>query len=334
MKIVKIIFYVFASIFGVYTILCLMGPKNFNVTKSLKMHASPASVFEEISDFSHWASWSPWVKRDPNMKSTINGEAGKIGHSQSWESENVGSGTQTIVEIKDRQSLKTELVFTDWDGKSYAEFILKPMGDSTEVSWTLQGDDLPFMARGFIFLMGGAKMIEKDYTEGLAGLKKVTEAKPTAPAISYEVTEINETIYVGKRMKLKAAEIDSSLFGKTYAELMMAIGGPQKIAGMPFSIGHFYDEKTGDMDLEIALPVAAEMKVPAGLNCGKIAAGKCAKYIFKGPYEGTAAAWSPFMSELTKKHKPRFAGYEVYANDPGVVKNPADFITWLMVPIE
>jgi len=88
------------------------------------------------------------------------------------------------------------------------------------------------------------------------------------------------------------------------------------------------------MDLEIAVPVAAEMKVPAGLTCVQIPAGKAAKHVYHGPYEESGKAWQPFMDELMKTHKPRWSGYEVYANDPTTVKSPSEIETWLIQPVE
>jgi len=40
------------------------------------------------------------------------------------------------------------------------------------------------------------------------------------------------------------------------------------------------------------------------------------------------------MDELMKTHKPRWSGYEVYANDPTTVKSPSEIETWLIQPVE
>jgi effector-binding domain-containing protein len=177
-------------------------------------------------------------------------------------------------------------------------------------------------------------MIEEDYNAGLDNLKKVVESLPKTDAIAYEIVEIPEIVYVGYRIKINAAKVDSALFASSYAKIGTAIGKRTEVVGMPFSIGHAFDEKTGEMDLEIALPVKNEIKLSGELSCNRIAAGKCAKLVYKGAYEGTEKAWPPYYNEVLKKYKPRFSGYEVYANDPASVNSPADYITWLIVPIE
>jgi effector-binding domain-containing protein len=267
-------------------------------------------------------------------KTLYTGNPAEVGHKNTWKSKSEGSGSQEIVEIRNNEYIKSKLVFTDWDGETFTEFILKAEGENTNVTWTMEGSEFPFMARGFIFLMGGNKMIEKDYEEGLASLKKIVEAKPKTAAIAYELIDVPEIIYVGLRMKINASKVDSALFANSYGKIMETIGKRTEINGMPFSIGHAFDEKTGDMDLEIAMPVKSEIKLSGELSCNKIPAGKCTKYIYNGDYVGTEKAWPPYYDEVLKKYKPRFSGYEVYANDPAEVKSPQELITWLMIPVE
>jgi effector-binding domain-containing protein len=334
MKFLKITLIGIAALMASYLLCCTIGISKFETSKSIMIKASPEQVFAEINDYQKWPAWSPWAKRDQKMENIYTGNAGEIGHKNNWVSKTEGNGSQEIVEIRNNEYIKSKLVFTDWDGETFTEFILKPEGENTNVTWTMQGSEFPFMARGFIFLMGGNKMIEKDYEEGLANLKTLVEAKPKEIAIAYEIIDNPEIIYVGLRMKINAAKVDSALFADSYGKIGMAIGNKTEVNGMPFSIGHAFDEKTGDMDLEIALPVKNEIKVSSDLSCNKIAAGKATKYVFKGAYSGTEKVWTPYYNQVLKKYKPRFSGYELYANDPATVKSPEEYITWLIIPIE
>lgn len=336
MKVLKYFIYVLLAVAAIYLALCAFGPKKFATSKSIEIDASSDAVFEEVSDFNRWSAWSPWHKYDPKMVNTYTGEPGTVGHKNSWTSTEMGNGSQEIVEIEPGKSVKTALRFEDFkDAVSYASYMVEPKGEKTLATWTMDGSDLPFLVRGLMLLMGGQKGIDKDYEEGLASLKKIAEAKPKQPTVSFEIIELPDQWYVGKRFPaINEAEVDSNLFGSTYGELGKAIGGMDKITGMPFSIGHSYDYATKMMDLEIALPVAAEMKVPAGLTCVKIPAGRAAKHVFYGPYEQTAMAWEPLMQAITKEYKPRWSGYEVYVNDPTTVKSVSEIETWLIVPIE
>lgn len=334
MKFLKITLVGIAALLATYLLFCSIGISKFNVSRSVDINAPSENVYAMIYDYKKWPEWSPWAQRDKKMENKYTGNPGEIGHKNTWISASEGSGSQEIVEVRNNEYIKSKLVFTDFDGETFTELILKPEGNKTKVTWTMNGSEFPFIFRGFMYLMGGNKMIEKDYDEGLANLKKVVEAMPKTPAITYEIVEVPEIIYVGIRMKINASKVDAQLFGSSYEKIGKAIGNNTEVVGMPFSIGHAFDEKTGEMDLEIALPVKKEIKVSGELACNKIPAGKCTKYIYMGPYEGTEKAWPPYYDEVMKKYKARFSGYEVYANDPATVKSPSEYITWLMIPIE
>lgn len=169
----------FIRIFGIlllaYLACCLLGPKSFNTEQSVTIKAPPQKVYGLISDFNQWKSWSPWVKRDPEMKSTIEGQPGVAGHKQTWESKSEGSGSQVMIELKPDAYVKTELRFKDWDEPSYAEMMLTPVTDGTEMKWNMKGSDIPFMFRGVMLVMDGPGRLVKDYQEGLTAIKTIAE---------------------------------------------------------------------------------------------------------------------------------------------------------------
>jgi effector-binding domain-containing protein len=334
MKFIKITLIGILALLATYLLFCAIGISRFQTSRSILIDAGAEQIFAEISDYQKWPAWSPWAQRDKNMQNEYSGAPGIIGHKNTWKSITEGNGTQEMIEVKTNAYVKSKLVFTDWDGATFTELILSPEGDKTKVTWTMQGSDFPFIARGFIYLMGGNKMIEKDYDEGLANLKKLVESTPKSPAFAYEIVELPEIIYVGIRMKVNVSKITGDMFNNSYQKITAAIGKNTEIAGMPFSITHSFDQANGDMEMEMAMPVKSEIKVSGELACNKIPAGKCAKHIYTGPYEGTEKQWPLFFNEVYKKHKPRFPGYEVYANDPATVKSPANYITWLMIPVE
>ena len=327
MKILKFLLYTVVILLVVYLVMCMMGPKTMSMSKSQKMKASASTIYGIVADYNQWPEWSPWAKLDPKMTPTVTGEAGTVGHKMEWSSKdkNVGSGSQTIKEVRADEYVKSELVFADW-GSSFAEFKLAPAGpDSSNVTWTMDGGDLPFMARGMVMLMGGTASLEKDYISGLNAIQKIAEAKPKEPVVEFEIVDMPAQWYIGKMHKgVHEDEIDSTMMGQAYGEITKFIGGMDKAAGAPMSIAHNYNEDAHTMDLEIAIPVAAEMKAPKGLTSGLIPAGKSAKHVYHGPYEGLGAEWGMYMNALMKNYKPRWSGYEVYANDPMTVKSPSE----------
>lgn len=339
MKILKYILFVILGLFAAYLVLCTMGAKKMSVNRSMSMNASPESVFEEIGNFDQWKAWSPWHRIDPKMVTKTSGTPGSKGHKQEWTSEHkqVGNGSQEFVEVRPNEYIKSEMKFADFgDESSFSDFTLKAEGEGTNVTWTMESSEMPFLFRGMGVLMGFQKTMENDFDKGLTDLKKIVEAKPKAPAFTYEMSTIEDMWYVGELHKGLSMNGElKDVFASSYEKIGKAIGGMDKMTGAPFCIGRNVDYNTMMMDLEMGLPVAGEMKVTDGLISAKIPAGRAAQYMYYGPYKGTADAWAKFMAAIEKDGlKPRFDGYEVYTNDPEVVKDPAKFETLLVQPVE
>ncbi len=83
----------------------------------------------------------------------------------------MGTGTQKITKIEDMKRQETDLKFRDFDGVSTI-YIQMSKGENGEIkiSWGMNST----MHRPFnLFGMMMKSMIEKDYDEGLANLKKL-----------------------------------------------------------------------------------------------------------------------------------------------------------------
>jgi hypothetical protein len=61
-----------------------------------------------------------------------------------------------------------------FEGHNTSEFTMFPQGDSTEVTWAMQGPS-PFMMKVMHVFINMDKMLGKDFEAGLAHLKAVAE---------------------------------------------------------------------------------------------------------------------------------------------------------------
>jgi effector-binding domain-containing protein len=213
------------------------------------------------------------------------------------------------------------------------ELTLKPEGDGTMVTWSMDGGETPFFMRGMMKLMNFQAIVEEQFAQGLADLKAIAEAKPKTAAVQFEIVEMGEQFYLGiMHPALNTKDITQDMFSRDYGMIAEWIGKAGKTPGMPISIAHNFNDQTMMMDMENGMLTESEMKAGEGMVSGKIPAGKMAKYVYIGPYDKTAEAWGAFMSALMKEHTPRWSGYEVYVNDP-TTTTPDKYETWLMQPI-
>jgi uncharacterized protein YndB with AHSA1/START domain len=168
--VLPIILGIVAVIVVVVLILVFFRPSTFRVERSITVNVPADTVYALLTDFRRSTSWSPWEKKDLNMKKTFSGPATGLGSVFEWEgNQNVGHGRQEIVEAVPCSKVTTRLNFyKPFKGENMAEFLFEPTNGGTLVRWVMYGP-LNAIARVLCFDMD--KMIGKDFEEGLASIK-------------------------------------------------------------------------------------------------------------------------------------------------------------------
>jgi carbon monoxide dehydrogenase subunit G len=173
----------FLLILGIIVILlaALFGyaaakPDTFRVQRSATIQAPPERIFALINDFHSWGAWSPWEKLDPNLQRTYSGAANGLGAVYEWEgNKKVGKGRMEIKDSSPPSKIVIQLdFFKPFEAHNTAEFALEPQGNSTNITWTMDGRQ-PFMFKVMGTLFDMDKMIGRDFEKGLANLKSLTE---------------------------------------------------------------------------------------------------------------------------------------------------------------
>jgi hypothetical protein len=170
-------------IIAVFAVLIAMQPDTYHVERTLKMSAPPEAIFAQVNDFHKWDAWSPWLELDPNSKVTFEGPESGEGAVFRWSgNENVGEGSMTILESKPYELVRYRLDFIKpFEDTATSEFILKPEGDQTAVTWAMDGK-YNFIGKAICLFMDMDKMIGDNYEEGLANIKRIVEAEPQPPS--------------------------------------------------------------------------------------------------------------------------------------------------------
>jgi uncharacterized protein YndB with AHSA1/START domain len=153
-------------------------PSAFTIVRSATLAASPAAVFAQVASFKNWEPWSPWAKLDPNMKQTYEGPAAGPGAIYTWSGNgDVGAGRMTVLDVKPNESIRIKLEFLEpFAATNTTEFMFKPEGDKTAVTWSMSGEN-GFMAKAMGVFMNMDKMIGDDFVKGLTQLGEVVAKK-------------------------------------------------------------------------------------------------------------------------------------------------------------
>lgn len=152
-------------------------PDTFRIERSASINAAPEVIFAHLNDFRSWRAWSPWEELDPALQRTFSGAAIGAGAVYAWQGNSeVGAGRMEIVESSPASKLNIKLDFTEpFEGHNMTEFTLTPEGETTKITWAMQGPN-QFIGKVMSIFIDMDSMIGKDFETGLANLKAVAEA--------------------------------------------------------------------------------------------------------------------------------------------------------------
>jgi uncharacterized protein YndB with AHSA1/START domain len=167
---------VLVLLIGALVFIVARKPNVFRIERTLRIDAPPAAIFPLINDLHRFNAWSPYAKMDPLARNTHSGAALGVGAVFDWDgNKKVGTGRMEIIESVPVSKVAMKLdFFKPFEAHNTAEFVLKPVGASTDVTWAMFGPQV-FMGKVMSLFMNMDKMVGGQFEEGLANLKRLTE---------------------------------------------------------------------------------------------------------------------------------------------------------------
>ncbi|MBL0127394.1 MAG: SRPBCC family protein [Flavobacteriales bacterium] len=321
MRALKTILIIVVALVVLIAVLAMFGDSRFRVERTIVVAAPAAAVYANISSLEAMDKWGPWKEMEHNMTATMSGspdgEVGAISHWKSDESE----GEQELAELVPNERMRTKLRFiSPWKANNEGTFDLVAMGDSTKVTWGIQGEN-DFMGRVVALFMDMDKAVGPMLEKGLANLKSITESEYAEVTPEYEIQTIDRPamLYVGKRKVVGWADM-KAFYGQQFGESMAAIGKAGVApAGVPSGVYFEWNEekKTADMLAGIPVPMDAKKKLK-DLSLYETPAGRALLIEYYGGYSGLGPAHEA-MDAYMKANKLEFNVnvVEEYLTDPG-----------------
>jgi len=171
------VLYIIAGVVFLVLLLAMLAPKTYDVSRSIEIKKSKSDVFKVLRSLKRQDEWSPWAKKDPNMKKEFKGTDGEVGAISYWlGNKDVGEGEQEITKIIEGERIEGQLRFMKpFKSESDCYFITDEVSaDSTKVTWGFSGKNKFPMSIMMLF-MSMDKMVGKDFEEGLSSLKVLME---------------------------------------------------------------------------------------------------------------------------------------------------------------
>jgi len=332
MKFLKWFLFALLLIVLVYMLLCVLGPKNLNTSRSTDIEAAPAMIFNQVNNLKQWPSWSPWNDMDTSMVINHGAKSEGSGASYSWKGDPdlTGSGDLLITESVKNEKTAVTMNFHDYDMTSFVNFNLKPNGDKTTVEWNMEDEkDLPFIMRGMMMVLGQKKVLENNFDDGLAALKSNAEKRAQGEYNGFKIqpVELKEKHFIMNRQEVAMKNISqfyASNLGSLFAKAQKS---GVEMSGKPCGLFFKWDEANGKTDMAAAIPVAQKLWI-ADASSLDIPAGNALQIDFYGDYSETSKAHNA-MEEYLKDHglfnNPPII--EEYVTDPSEDPDPSKWLT-------
>lgn len=142
-------------------------PDRFRYERSGVIQAPAEAIFPYLSNLKLGMEWSPYEKKDPNMRRVFSGPAEGVGQIE-------------MLKMAPNQSIQFRLTMNKpVSADNLIEYALTPEGTGTRFSWAMSGH-IPFLGKIINLLIDCEKMVTAEFDVGIQNLKGVVEAKTQA----------------------------------------------------------------------------------------------------------------------------------------------------------
>ena len=330
MKFLKTLLIILGSLAIIALLLMLLAPREKTLSRSIRIKAPKATVFKHVKTFENRKAWYPWMKLDPAMETSFEGEDGTVGAKYSWSgNELVGIGEQVITAVVENEQVDTRLTFLEpYESSSDTYFKVADEGEETMATWSMKAY-MPVPMNLIGLFMNFEKAVGSDYEKGLKNLKEVCESEAARTFRGYEVKEIDfpATGYVVKKAKLSFDEV-TPFYAKHFPAIASSLASNGKeMTGMPSGLFFEWDDATQQTDMAAGCPTAHGTEIP-GYETLNIDAGKAFLINYYGSYGGSEEAHYA-MDDYMKAHniEPGLPVIEEYVTDPEQEPDPSKWLT-------
>jgi effector-binding domain-containing protein len=316
---------ILAGLVGVLILCAIVGlllPRHAHVSRSVTI-ARPASlVYAVVNSFQLFPKWSPWQDLDPNMHQTMEGPRDGAGAKLIWSgNDKVGSGTQLITASTPDRSVASDLDFAGM-GVAKSLITLTPDGAMTRATWTLD-IDMGANPIGHYIGLTMDRMIGRDFSRGLAKLKKLVESMPNADIAGFD-PQVVQLIPAPILLVSETTALNSNAIANAYMDGFGKITkfmAKNKLhqAGAPLGI----DGKMTAATYEFDAGIPVDRGDFAGSDAVRVTqsyAGKALKAIHVGSYDDLPKTNARLLAYIAVHgYTPKGAIMSSFVDDPGSV---------------
>lgn len=306
----------------------------YHVSRSLIIDAQPDRVYETVTDFGTWTTWSPWLCCEPDATVHVTPDPSSVGSVYSWSGTVVGAGEIEHQDLQPGRLIDQQIRFSrPFKSVSRVYFEFEPAEGGTKITWHMQGS-LPF----FLFWMKSSleTFIGMDYERGLKMLKELIETGHLQTATKIRGIETVGPLRVaGVRAQSRMNECGSLMKDAFHqaADRLQAAGITPD--GEVLTVYHSTDLKQRTFDFTAGFAVPSEAPVPDGLSDVRIPVTSAFCVQHDGSYDHLGNAWTAAYKNIEGrklKAARNIPAFEIYRNNPEQTAE-ADLQTDVFLPV-
>lgn len=307
----------------------------YEIEKSIFIQASPERVFEVVSDYRTWTTWSPWLISEPTATVTISQEAASVGSLYAWHGQVTGQGELEHKRLVPGQLVEDELRFLKpFKSTCKTSFKLTREGSETRLTWDMKGS-LPWFLFWMIPMM--KTFIGMDYQRGLNMLKEWVETGAIASRTIVHGTEkVASFRMAGIASKCSIDDVSESMeraFEQAQAEFHKT--GLSMDKGM-ISVYTKFRIKEAGFDYISGYLIGDDAIVPSSSPLKTWALPTCNAFRVEhvGAYRHLGNGWSVAnqLCRYKKLKQQRLGTFEIYRTTPAEVQEQ-DIKTDIYLPL-
>lgn len=319
----------------------------FDASSSKSIEAPLEMIYNTVNEYRSWEDWGPWMELDPDVKLTYADTTFGSGAYYSWESDHpkVGKGSMRTISVEENSSIEQEIIFDTplGDFKSYVYWEFEPVINSAKVkvTWGMKGEQT-FLEKVFMAFQSETidQSLNSMFDKGLNNLEKSVQIEMKKHNIVIDgIKQHGGGYYMYSTSASKISEQGSKMAPMLGSVREFMIENNITFGGKPLTVYNQIDEVNGTVIFSTGIPVNERVITPKGSSvfCGYLKPSIALKTILNGDYNYLGEAYEKarsFMIDNDLSADSTTPMFEIYANDPSHIPNPAEWITEIYIPIE
>ncbi len=306
----------------------------YTVQRERLIKAPANLVYQQIADLKNWPKWAPWKDKDSLMRFEFEQSTNKEGDYMRFIDNDGQPQKLTNITLKPDSLIVQSL--SGGDQSQELEWHLKSTQNGVKVICKISGELQPIQR---LFHPDMNQLIGPFLTRGLELMDRSVHKDMNKHEMHIMNTvDLSDTYYIYQSAACRLDSLMRQLDKALPAVIIYALKNQVETTGKPIVIYNKRDEQNNSVIFSAAVPTREKI-IPSDSHIltGKLPGGLYLKIKYQGPYKYLPEAWKQTKSFINSNanlvEDTTREPFEEYAVGHTKSLNPADWITYLYIPV-